>query len=338
MSQQVGQRQTRRKVLASALSGGAGAIVAAGAATLGLPRQALAAAGDALRIGRSNDAGGSQTTLNSAALGASFTLKTTNNANGATGIFGWASSTYNTVRGVYGRSDSDEGIGVHGVAASSVGDGWGVAGRTDSTTGGVGAGGWVPAGPGFGVLGISDTVEGWGVYAAGDMGVDGDLYVTGFVSKGGGGFQIDHPLDPEGKVLNHSFVESPDMKNLYDGVATLDSTGSASITLPPWFGQVNRDFRYQLSPIGHAMPSLHVSAEIDSNAFSISGGVAGGKVSWTVTGIRRDAWANAHRIQVEQPKGGKLQGRMLHPELYGAPASTAMGAKARAAVRRLTRD
>jgi hypothetical protein len=29
-----------------------------------------------------------------------------------------------------------------------------------------------------------------------------------------GAFQIDHPLEPESKYLVHSFVESPDMKNI----------------------------------------------------------------------------------------------------------------------------
>jgi hypothetical protein len=42
------------------------------------------------------------------------------------------------------------------------------------------------------------------------------------------------------------------------------------------------------------------------------------KVSWQVTGIRQDAWANAHRIPVEELKSGKERGSYLHPELYGA--------------------
>ena len=42
------------------------------------------------------------------------------------------------------------------------------------------------------------------------------------------------------------------------------------------------------------------------------------KVSWQVTGIRQDAWANAHRIPVEEDKPLKEQGMYLHPELYGA--------------------
>ncbi|HWL92462.1 MAG TPA: hypothetical protein VNT79_02920, partial [Phycisphaerae bacterium] len=39
----------------------------------------------------------------------------------------------------------------------------------------------------------------------------GNVDVIGEVSKDGGSFKIDHPLDPANKYLKHSFVESPDM-------------------------------------------------------------------------------------------------------------------------------
>ena len=45
-----------------------------------------------------------------------------------------------------------------------------------------------------------------------DMTVFGNLSVAGMINKGGGGFEIDHPLDPANKYLVHAFVESPDMK------------------------------------------------------------------------------------------------------------------------------
>ena len=41
------------------------------------------------------------------------------------------------------------------------------------------------------------------------------------------------------------------------------------------------------------------------------------EVSWQVTGIRQDAWANAHRIQVEEDKSEKERGAYLHPKLFG---------------------
>jgi len=49
-------------------------------------------------------------------------------------------------------------------------------------------------------------------------------------------------------------------------------------------------------------------------------------VSWQVTGIRQDAWANAHRIAVEEEKDAKKRGFYLHPELYDHPREGAEGA------------
>ena len=43
------------------------------------------------------------------------------------------------------------------------------------------------------------------------------------------------------------------------------------------------------------------------------------KVSWQITGIRKDPWANANRIQVEEDKPDKERGYYLHPDLYGQP-------------------
>lgn len=147
----------------------------------------------------------------------------------------------------------------------------------------------------------------------------GNVSVSGSLSKGGGSFKIDHPLDPANKYLYHSFVESPDMKNIYDGVATLDANGEAVIRMPEWFGALNRDFRYQLTCIGGFAP-VFVAEELAKDQFKIGGGRAGMRVSWQVTGIRQDAWANANRIPVEQLKDRRERGYYLHPELYGAPA------------------
>jgi hypothetical protein len=50
----------------------------------------------------------------------------------------------------------------------------------------------------------------WGISRTGFAGrFDGLVSITGLLSKGGGGFRIDHPLDPASKILYHSFVESP---------------------------------------------------------------------------------------------------------------------------------
>jgi trimeric autotransporter adhesin len=159
----------------------------------------------------------------------------------------------------------------------------------------------------------------------------GNVSISGNVSKGGGSFQIDHPLDPANKYLYHSFVESPDMMNIYNGVITLDAQGSVWIALPDYFEALNQDFRYQATSMGRPQPSLYVAREISGNRFRISGGKPGGKVSWQVTGIRHDAYADAYRIQVEVEKQQPQQGRYLHPELFGAPAEQAIGYPAPAA-------
>ena len=161
--------------------------------------------------------------------------------------------------------------------------------------------------------------------------IQGDLTVSGNVSKGGGSFKIDDPLDPANKYLYHSFVESPDMMDIYNGVSTLDADGNVWITLPEYFQALNRDFRYQLTSIGKPQPDIYIAEEISANCFKISGGKPGGKVSWRVTGIRQDAYANAHRIPVEETKPQDDQGHYLHPELFGASPEKAVGYHAPAA-------
>ena len=63
--------------------------------------------------------------------------------------------------------------------------------------------------------------------------------------------------------------------------------------------------------------------EITGNRFIIKTDKAGVKVSWQVTGIRHDAYADAHRIQVEEDKPLQEQGHYLHPELIGQPKPSA---------------
>lgn len=234
---------------------------------------------------------------------------------------------------------SDRGTGVDGISRSGdgvVGEslGWktyGVRGRCDN-----GYGMWGSSRIGIGVIGSSSSYI--GVYGHSFSGyaafLNGDVSITGNLQKGGGSFKIDHPVDPANKYLHHSFVESPDMKNVYDGLVILDNKGEAEIELPDWFGVLNKDFRYQLTAIGAPGPNLYVAEEIsDATAncsstssnksnnirWKIAGGTSGMKVSWQVTGIRKDPWANANRIQVEEDKPAKERGYYMYPNLYGQP-------------------
>jgi hypothetical protein len=150
----------------------------------------------------------------------------------------------------------------------------------------------------------------------GDMDVSGSLNVTGAKH-----FKIDDPIDPK-KYLYHTSVESPDMMNIYNGNVTLDSRGEAEIILPDWFEALNKDFRYQLSCIGKSAP-IYISQEIKNHRFQIAGGTPGLKVSWQVTGIRHDAYAEAHRSPVEVDKPAGEIGHYLHPDLSGASSASA---------------
>jgi hypothetical protein len=140
-------------------------------------------------------------------------------------------------------------------------------------------------------------------WRGGNITVSGNTYINGALSKGSGSFVIDHPLDPENKLLYHSFVESPDVKNIYDGVATLDANGEAIIKLPDYFEALNKDFRYQVKGLSKPTPNLYIKEEISLNTFTISGGMPGAKVSWQVTGTRHDALIEANPIIPEVEKG-----------------------------------
>jgi hypothetical protein len=175
---------------------------------------------------------------------------------------------------------------------------------------------------GKGVTGVATDSSGWGVYGLASSGTgvagkfSGDVDITGTLSKAGGSFKIDHPLDPENKFLSHSFVESPDMKNIYDGNVTTDGDGVAVVTLPDYFEALNRDFRYQLTVIG-AFAQAVVAEKVKGNQFKIATTQPNVEVSWQVTGVRQDAWANRHRIPNEELKAETEKGYFLHPELYG---------------------
>ncbi len=160
--------------------------------------------------------------------------------------------------------------------------------------------------------------------ADGNVLITGNLSVGGNVSKGSGDFKIDDPLDPANKYLYHSFVESPDMMNIYNGNVVTDKYGRATVVLPEYFTALNRDFRYQLTVLGQFAQAM-VAKEIQHNRFMIKTNRPGVKVSWQVTGIRQDAYANAHRIPTEEEKPPQERGRYLHPELFGASQEQAVG-------------
>ena len=130
---------------------------------------------------------------------------------------------------------------------------------------------------------------------------NGDVHYTGALSGPAKYFKIDHPLDPANKYLQHASVEAPYMMNIYNGSVTLIN-GEAVVQLPAYFEALNKDFQYQLTCVG-SPAVVYIKKEIAGNAFTIaSSDKSNVKVSWQVTGIRHDTWANANPLQVELPK------------------------------------
>ena len=235
-------------------------------------------------------------------------------------VYAVSAGTLSTLNGVYGQGAGPSGMTFNaptGVWGDSIG----------SSSGGLGVGVLGTASNGFGVIGQASGNAEVAVYGVAESSTafagsfQGNVVVNGTLSKGGGSFKIDHPLDPENKYLYHSFVESPDMKNIYDGVVTTDVKGYATIVMPEWFDALNRDFRYQLTVVDEGDSDEFVQAKvvkaIAGNQFTIRTSRGKTRVSWQLTGIRHDAFANAHRIPVEEYKSDRDRGLYLYPVEQG---------------------
>ncbi len=282
-------------------------------------------------------------------------------ASNAAGVYGISSQSY----GIYGTSS--QGNGVYGTSSQSDGvygnasNGAGVRGHSGGYSGvrGDSDGGEGVTGTGhIGVVGNANSVgggtdgvkgvafssnsqsagiegndgnggngSGYAGYFYGKVFIQGNLSVTGTLSKGAGSFKIDHPLHPSTEYLSHSFVESPDMMNVYNGNTTTNRKGQAWVTLPNYFQALNRDFRYQLTPMGQ-FAQVIVGQKIKGNRFLIRTDKPNVEVSWQVTGIRNDAYARQHRIRVEETKLGADRGKYLYPAGFGAGPNRQIGLKA----------
>ncbi|MFO0669991.1 MAG: hypothetical protein U0235_10255 [Polyangiaceae bacterium] len=259
---------------------------------------------------------------------------TTTGTGAGAGVFG---ESYNAnLPGVKGTS-AGAGLGVYGSSAQSTGIrgdsastslftagvyGW--ASSTSASSAAAGVWGGAAGGTSTGVVGYaSGTGAGvWGYSAGGEAGhFAGSVYVSGYLTKAGGGFLIDHPLEPTSRDLLHSFVESPDMKNVYDGVGAANDAGELVVTMPPYVEALHGTFRYQLTAIGAPAPNLHVKSELSGGQFVAAGASPGQRICWQLTGVRKDPWALAEMREVEPQKPARMQGRYRHPEAYGQPGS-----------------
>jgi hypothetical protein len=215
------------------------------------------------------------------------------------GYGGYFQGGYSGVIGTVIPTSNQNYIGVNGIVEGGSGINIGVRGRASGT------------GTNYSIYGsVNGGTTNWAGYFS------GNVNVTGTISKGGGSFKIDHPLDPTNKSLYHSFVESPDMMNIYNGNVVTDASGFANVTLPNWFEALNKEFRYQLTVIGDFAQAI-IFQEIQNNQFAIRTDKPNIKVSWQVTGIRHDKFAEKYRIPVEENKAGKDVGKYLHPDAFG---------------------
>jgi hypothetical protein len=227
------------------------------------------------------------------------------------------------------RIESNRGIGLFVDNTSSQDEVTAIMGRTNNSWQGIGVWGSAGGEAATGVYGLATgSSAAWGIwgkeYSSSSSAMagwfTGNVHVNGTLTASNKDFKIDHPLDPENKYLYHSCVESDEMMNVYSGTVRLDSHGKAVVTLPNWFGALNRDYRYQLTCIGGYAP-VYIAQEIADSQFTIAGGTPELKVSWQVTGIRDDAYARAHPMVVEEEKPPSERGSYLNPEAYGQPRS-----------------
>ena len=265
---------------------------------------------------------------------AGLAIKGVSTGNFGVGVFGRGPSA-----GVYGFSDATGGVGIYGATS-------GGSGSTSSGVRGDGNGAGTTAVSGFNNLGTAlygQTSSGTAIFAsngqsnvsgfAGDfrgrVQILGNLSVVGNLTKSSGSFKIDHPMDPENKYLSHSFVESPDMMNIYNGTIITDDRGYATITLPAYFESLNVDYRYQLTVIDRVDSADFVQAKVvkpvTANAFMVRTSSPKVEVSWQVTGVRNDAFARTKPITIEADKEPENKGKYLNPAAFGAPSEKGIG-------------
>jgi hypothetical protein len=288
------------------------------------------------------------------------------NGRGVAGFSGSWQGVYghsNSNAGVVGESDDFDGVyGVShksstaGVSGHNAEGGYAVWGGAAGGTGvyGTGAVGVRADGTGYGVdasggvLGIrGESLNGTAVDAATNSGdavyaysdnfnypnshagyFNGNVLITGTCTgcAGPSALQIDDPLDPARKYLNHASVVSSQQLDVYSGNVTTNGKGFATVRMPRWFQALNRSFRYQLTPVGHrawGAPAI-VWNPMKRNRFTIRS-KPGVEISWQVTAVRHDRFAEAHATQVIAGKSKADQGKYVNPELYGKPRSDGLG-------------
>ncbi|MBA7714361.1 hypothetical protein ES703_123383 [subsurface metagenome] len=245
----------------------------------------------------------------------------------AYGVFGETTGSTSGIAGVYGGTSASDCYGVYGNCTGANG-GRGVYGRATGSSTGV----WGEATSGVGGWFVNNSASSYAVYAYNNNGatapgiyVRGNAQITGSLTKGSGTFLIDHPLDPKNKVLRHSFIEGPEMTNIYKGRTKLVN-GVATIELPSYFDALNHPNGREiiLTPINGWSP-LYLDGKIKDNKFTVKTTKEGNpeqEFSWVILAVRNDAFARQNPIVVEEEKGtgtatSYKKGEYIHAKAFG---------------------
>ncbi|HEX7319905.1 MAG TPA: hypothetical protein VF399_06070 [bacterium] len=167
--------------------------------------------------------------------------------------------------------------------------------------------------------GIYSEVSGGGTLWAGWF--DGNVHITGSLSKGSGSFLIDHPLDPQNKTLRHNFVESPENLCLYRGKVKLNSSGEGRVEMPSYFRALTKETEATVTLTSIGRP---FNTGYDWNkgytVFTVYG-EPNREVSYIVMADRDDPVIKQLYKPVEEEKGNGnfTKGKLLYPKAYGYP-------------------
>ncbi len=151
----------------------------------------------------------------------------------------------------------------------------------------------------------------------GDVRIYGDL-IGGKSSNSQINMTIDHPVDQENKILNHSSLCSPEMTTVYKGRATLQN-GETIIQLPDYFDALNHpeNREINLTCINGWSP-LFLEGKIANNQFVVKTTEIGNpnqEFSWIVYAVRNDKYAQNNPLVVEEEKGVRnrfVKGEMIY--------------------------
>ncbi len=204
-----------------------------------------------------------------------------------TAVFGMSNSATSNTAAIQGNTSSPTGIAVAGAALASTG-------------------------VCFALIGQCSSPSGYAVYGNGR-----------FAATGTKAFQIDHPLDPANKLLNHYCTEGPEPLNVYSGNTVTSEDGLAFVRMPAYFSEINKDERYLLTVIDDSdEPVLaKVKHRIRDGEFVIWTSKPHVQVSWRVEGVRNDAFVRAYGAPVEQDKTPDMRGVYIRPELFNHAAT-----------------